>query len=266
MLLEVGPASGSSYGPVEAVRGIDLAVAPGEMVALLGAQWGRQESSTLQCHRRPGAGRDRGVASSLPIRTSINGVGDRAAGAPRADPRPRKGRRVFGLLERRGELELGRLQSCRAPARGAFGRKPGAGLSALFPILERTAPSAGWHPLGRPAAAVGHRPGPHVGAPAPACCSTSPPSAWHRSIVETIFEHIAALLQRERRHHPAGRAERRHGPGDRRPRLRHRQRAYRQRQGTAAELTLLQPGRSRLTSGHGAERLRRPWSSSSSRP
>jgi branched-chain amino acid transport system ATP-binding protein len=116
------------YGNVEALHGIDLAVAPGEIVAILGAN-GAGKTTTLKTVSgllRPSAGEIRfegrstqGVPAHALVRHGI-------AQAP-------EGRRIFGTLTVRENLLL-----------GAFTRTDEAGIAeaarlvyGLFPVLEK---------------------------------------------------------------------------------------------------------------------------------
>jgi branched-chain amino acid transport system ATP-binding protein len=124
-----------SYGPVAAIRGISLVVAPGEVVALLGAN-GAGKSTMLRTISgliRPRAGEIHFAGQRIdrlaPPRIVRLGI----AHSP-------EGRRLFGMLTVAENLKL-----------GAAARKDGAGVAEdrerlldLFPILrERIGQQAG---------------------------------------------------------------------------------------------------------------------------
>jgi branched-chain amino acid transport system ATP-binding protein len=123
------------YGPVEAVRGIDLSVERGEIVALLGAN-GAGKSSTLAAIAglvRPASGTikyDGRPASGLPPETlSRRGIG--------LVP---EGRRIFPSLSVAENLWLGGASHASAADR----KQRQADMEERFPILgERTRQKAG---------------------------------------------------------------------------------------------------------------------------
>ena len=125
----------ASYGPVEALRGIDLDVREGELVCLLGAN-GAGKSTTLRAISglvRPTAGRilfeDRAITGAEPAAVLAAGI----AHCP-------EGRRVFPYLTVEENLAM-----------GAYVRRDRAGIAtdlervcAHFPILgERRRQAAG---------------------------------------------------------------------------------------------------------------------------
>ena len=125
----------TSYGPIEALRGIDLEVRTGELVCLLGAN-GAGKSTTLRTISgllRPAAGRitfeGRSIAGLQPATILEAGI----AHCP-------EGRRVFPYLSVEENLLM-----------GAYVRRDGAGIAAdlervctHFPVLgERRGQAAG---------------------------------------------------------------------------------------------------------------------------
>jgi branched-chain amino acid transport system ATP-binding protein len=123
------------YGPVEAVRGVDLAVARGEIVALLGAN-GAGKSSTLNA-----------IAGLVPIAGGSVALDGAPVGGLSAEALARRGvglvpegRRVFAGLTVAENLVLGGAAHLDAAAR----RARVAEMEARFPILgERRDQRAG---------------------------------------------------------------------------------------------------------------------------
>jgi branched-chain amino acid transport system ATP-binding protein len=124
-----------SYGPVAAIRGISLVVAPGEVVALLGAN-GAGKSTILRTISgliRPRAGEIHFAGQRIDRLSPPRIVRLGVAHSP-------EGRRLFGMLTVAENLKL-----------GAAARKDGAGVAEdrerllnLFPILrERIGQQAG---------------------------------------------------------------------------------------------------------------------------
>jgi branched-chain amino acid transport system ATP-binding protein len=124
-----------SYGPVAAIRGISLVVAPGEVVALLGAN-GAGKSTMLRTISgliRPRAGEIHFAGQRIDRLSPPRIVRLGVAHSP-------EGRRLFGMLTVAENLKL-----------GAAARKDGAGVAEdrerlldLFPILrERIGQQAG---------------------------------------------------------------------------------------------------------------------------
>jgi branched-chain amino acid transport system ATP-binding protein len=115
------------YGNVEALHGVDLAVQPGEIVTLLGAN-GAGKSTTLRAISgllRPSGGEIRldgkpaqGVPAHERVRMGI-------AQAP-------EGRRIFGTLTVRENLALGAFTRTD----GAEIAETAAWIARLFPVLE----------------------------------------------------------------------------------------------------------------------------------
>ena len=115
-----------AYGRIRAVQGIDLDVAAGEIVALIGAN-GAGKSSTLRAIsgiERPAAGairfEGREIAGRPPHRIVAAGI----AHVP-------EGRRIFASLSVRDNLRLGAFLRPGAEADAAI-----ADALALFPILR----------------------------------------------------------------------------------------------------------------------------------
>ena len=134
-LLEVRDLS-VRYGAVEAVRGIDLAIEEGEIVALLGAN-GAGKSSTLNA-----------IVALVPASGgSIGFAGETLAGQATEELVRRgitltpEGRRVFGSLSVEENLTLGSLPLGRAEARRNENLER---MFELFPVLaERRQQLAG---------------------------------------------------------------------------------------------------------------------------
>ena len=155
------------YGAAQALFGIDLAVAKGETVALVGAN-GAGKTSLLKAVMGlvPPSGRriyldGQEVTGSTPAAMAARGV----ALCP-------EGREMFGDLTVRENLDLGAL--ALKISRGGAGTAPGGGPGPVSPAPGENRP-AHRHPLRRRAADGGHRPGPH--GRGRACCSWTSP-AW----------------------------------------------------------------------------------------
>ncbi len=146
------------YGAAQALFGIDLAVAPGETVALVGAN-GAGKTSLLKAVMGlapPSGGRiwldGVEVTGSTPAAMAAKGV----ALCP-------EGREMFGDLTVKENLELGAL--ALRLSRPELARR----LEAVYgpvPQTQRTGRPADQHALRRRAADGGHGPGPDGPAPA----------------------------------------------------------------------------------------------------
>src|SRR5207253_2325080 len=123
-----------AYGPVTAVRGLNLEVAPGEIVALLGAN-GAGKTSTLRGITgllRPRAGRVAvGRRAADAGHRAGADVGPHAAPHRRAQPRPvaDRGGRAAGAARRPQPRrpEPGAHRAVRAPGAGGGRPRPSAG-------------------------------------------------------------------------------------------------------------------------------------------
>ena len=158
----------SDYGAVAALKGVSLTVAPGEVVALLGAN-GAGKSTMLRTisglvrpragHIRLSGSRSTGLPPARIVRLGI-------AHCP-------EGRRVFGSLTVAENLRLGAATRTRSGRGIAADRER---MFALFPDPARAHAPARRHALRRRAADAGARPRAD-GAARGCCCSTSLRSA-----------------------------------------------------------------------------------------
>ena len=146
------------YGAAQALFGIDLAVAPGETVALVGAN-GAGKTSLLKAVM--------GLAPPSGGRIFLDGVdvtgSSPAAMAAKGVALCPEGREMFGDLTVKENLELGTL-ALRISRAGA-GPAPGRGLCPVSQTQRKGRP-ADQHALRRRTADGGHGPGPDGPAPA----------------------------------------------------------------------------------------------------
>ena len=149
------------YGAIQAVRGVDLEVTEGEIVALLGAN-GAGKTTTLNAM----VGLARVAEGEVQLR--------RRRSSPAATPRTSctrgmtlvpEGRRVFASLTVAENLHPRRRQRAAIPP--AVGAQP-RGSAGAVPDPRRAQQPGGRHALRRPAAAARDRPRADVGAEAPA--------------------------------------------------------------------------------------------------
>ena len=131
-----------AYGGINAVKGIDLTVAEGEMVALIGAN-GAGKTTTLKAIcgllHHDGVVKLRGEnAGNL---SAYQLVERGLALVP-------EGRGIFGRLTVRENLQM-----------GAYIRNDKAGIRADLSTARGTAQSDRWHPVRRRTADAGDRPG-----------------------------------------------------------------------------------------------------------
>ena len=190
------------YGAAQALFGLDLQVAPGETVALVGAN-GAGKTSLLKAIM--------GLAPPSGGRIFLDGVKRSPASPPRPWPPwgvalcP-EGREMFGDLTVRENLELGAL--ALRLGRPEMARRLEEVFARFPPLGERVRP-AHQYPFRRGAADGGHGPGPHGPTPAPVAGRAFPGSRppHHR---RDLRHHQAA--HPGRRDHPPGGAKRRPGP------------------------------------------------------
>ena len=146
------------YGAAQALFGVDLAVAPGETVALVGAN-GAGKTSLLKAVM--------GLAPPSGGRIFLDGVdvtgSTPAAMAARGVALCPEGREMFGDLTVKENLELGAL--ALRIGRPEMARRLDGGLCPV-PQTQGTGRPADQHPLRRGAADGGHGPGPDGPAPA----------------------------------------------------------------------------------------------------
>ena len=137
-----------SYGGINAVKGIDLEVAPGELVTLIGAN-GAGKTTTLKALAglvRPAAGSIHYNGVDITARPAFELVRQGLALVP-------EGRGVFGRLTVEENLAMG-AYSRRDRARYRRRLRPRLRAAAA---ARRAAPPARGHALGRRAADAGDR-------------------------------------------------------------------------------------------------------------
>jgi branched-chain amino acid transport system ATP-binding protein len=116
------------YGPIEALRGIELTISKGEIVSLIGSNGAGKSTClmTISGVLKPAAGRielhGKDIAAMPPHRIVEMGISQ----VP-------EGRRIFPRLTVRENLEMGAF-----PGRGSFSEQIGK-VFRLFPILKERA-------------------------------------------------------------------------------------------------------------------------------
>ena len=149
MMLKLEAVS-ARYGPVEALKGVDMDVKTGEIVTLIGANGAGKTTLMMTICGQPRAAAGKVLfngedITALPTDEIVH----------RGIALVPEGRRIFARLTVYENLQLGALV-----ADEKYSGRYGARLHVL-PALEGTPHAARWHAFRRGAADAGHWPGPH---------------------------------------------------------------------------------------------------------